>query len=152
MNPRDLLTIGEVSQRSGIAASALRYYETMGLIASTRTSGDRRRYRRSVLRRLAVVRAAQQVGLTLEQIVEAFRGIDSELAPTRRQWARMAAAWQPLLDQRIAELHQVRDNLSNCVGCGCLSMKQCALYNPRDVLAESGSGARRMFPEPPELS
>jgi MerR family transcriptional regulator, redox-sensitive transcriptional activator SoxR len=148
MNRQDLVTIGEVSRRSGIAPSALRYYESLGLISSTRTSGDRRRYRRSVLRRVAVIRAAQQVGLSLEDIKAAFVGIAAEAAPTRRQWERMSAAWQPLLEARIAELEQVRDNLSNCVGCGCLSMKQCLLYNPGDVLAAGGSGSRRLFPPP----
>lgn len=148
MDPKDLLTIGEVARRSGVAASALRYYESQGLIASTRTSGDQRRYRRSVLRRVAVIRAAQQVGLSLADIKAAFATIGPEAAPTKREWARMSSAWQPLLERRIAELEQVRDNLSNCVGCGCLSMKQCRLYNPQDTLAATGAGSRRLFPEP----
>lgn len=149
MHKNDELTIGEVSHRSGIAPSALRYYESLGLIASTRTSGDRRRYRRAVLRRLAVVRAAQHVGLSLDEVRVAFGGLAVDAAPTRRQWARMSATWRAGLDERIAELEQVRDNLASCVGCGCLSMRQCALYNVQDVLSASGSGARRLLPGSP---
>ena len=148
MNKRDLLTIGEVSARSGLAPSALRYYESLGLITSTRTSGDRRRFKRGVLRRVAVIRAAQQVGLSLDQVLTAFSGIPVDLAPSKQDWTRMSAAWQPLLDRRITELEQVRDNLENCVGCGCLSMTQCRLYNPQDTLADTGRGARRLFPKP----
>jgi len=148
MNKRNLLTIGEVSNRSGLAPSALRYYESLGLITSTRTSGGRRRFTRGVLRRVAVIRAAQQVGLSLDQVRTAFAGIPRDVAPSKRDWTRISAAWQPLLDQRITDLQQVRDNLNNCVGCGCLSMTQCRLYNPRDTLASTGSGSRRLFPGP----
>jgi MerR family transcriptional regulator, redox-sensitive transcriptional activator SoxR len=148
MDGRDPLTIGEVSARSGLAPSALRYYESLELITSTRTSGDRRLYKRAVLRRVAVIRAAQQVGLSLDQVRLAFAGFPLDVAPSKRDWTRMSAAWQPLLDKRIADLQQVRDNLNSCVGCGCLSMTQCRLYNPRDTLAETGSGSRRLFPEP----
>lgn len=146
MNKKQQLTIGETAARSGLAPSALRYYEDLGLIASTRTSGGRRRYQRSVLRRLAVIRAAQQVGLTLEQVGVAFAQVPVDAAPTKAQWTRMSAAWQPLLDHRIADLEKVRDNLNNCVGCGCLSMTQCGLYNPQDTLAGTGAGPRRLFP------
>jgi MerR family redox-sensitive transcriptional activator SoxR len=148
MDRRDLLTIGEVSARSGLASSALRYYESLGLITSTRTSGDQRRYKRGVLRRVAVIRAAQQVGLSLGQVRTAFAGFPPDVAPSKRDWTRMSASWQPLLDQRIAELELVRNNLNSCVGCGCLSMTQCRLYNPQDVLASTGSGSRRLFPDP----
>jgi MerR family redox-sensitive transcriptional activator SoxR len=147
MDTRDLLTIGEVSARSGLAASALRYYESLGLITSTRTGGDRRRYQRAVLRRVAVIRAAQQVGLSLDQVRTAFAGFPLVAAPSKRDWTRMSTAWQPLLDQRIAELQQVRDNLNSCIGCGCLSMAQCRLYNPQDALAATGSGPRRLVPQ-----
>jgi len=147
MDRQDLLTIGEVSARSGLAASALRYYESLGLITSTRTGGDRRRYQRAVLRRVAVIRAAQQVGLSLDQVRTAFTGFRLDAAPNKRDWTRMSTAWQPLLDQRIAELQQVRDNLNSCIGCGCLSLTQCRLYNPQDNLAETGSGPRRLFPQ-----
>lgn len=141
------MTIGDVARRSGLAPSALRYYESLGLISSSRTGGDRRRYPRAVLRRLAVVRAAQHVGLSLDQVREAFAGLPLDAAPNKRQWARMAAQWRPLIEARIADLVKVRDNLSSCVGCGCLSMQQCALYNPQDTLSDNGSGPRRLFPE-----
>jgi MerR family transcriptional regulator, redox-sensitive transcriptional activator SoxR len=100
-----------------------------------------------VLRRVAVIRAAQQVGLSLDQVRITFAGIPPDVAPSKREWARISASWQPLLDQRIAELEQVRDNLDQCVGCGCLSMTQGGLYNPQDTLASTGAGARRLFPE-----
>ena len=118
MHRDDLLTIGEVSTRSGVATSALRYYETLGLITSTRTSGDQRRYRRAVLRRIAVIKAAQQVGLGLEDVNRAFAGLAPEAAPTKREWRRIAARWKPLLDRHIADLQRVRDNLDACIGCG----------------------------------
>lgn len=148
MDRSDLLTIGEVADRSGVAASALRYYETLGLIASTRTAGDRRRYRRSVLRRIAVIRAAQRVGLSLTDISEAFATLDPHAAPNRAQWARMSARWRPVIEARIADLERVRDDLTGCIGCGCLSLQRCRLYNPDDVLAAGGTGSRRLFPDP----
>lgn len=144
-----LLPIGEIARRSGYAPSALRHYETLGLIASHRTSADRRVYERGVLRRLAVIRAGQRVGLSLEVIKASFGTLDPHRAPSRREWRRISARWQPLLDARIRELEAVRDNLANCVGCGCLSMRQCGLYNPGDVLGADGEvGARRRFPSP----
>lgn len=146
MKATDQLTIGEVSRRSGLAPSALRYYEQLGLIRSTRTAGDRRRYPRSVLRRLAVVRTAQRVGLTLDQIRDSLSTLGIDAAPTRRDWSRISQQWRPLLDQRIRELEAVRDNLDNCIGCGCLSMRQCLLYNSQDVLGAHGSGPRRQVP------
>jgi MerR family redox-sensitive transcriptional activator SoxR len=146
VNKNQQLSIGEIAARSGLAPSALRYYEDLGLITSTRTSGDRRRFKRSVLRRVAVIRAAQQVGLTLEEIAAAFARFPVDAALTKAEWSRMSAAWQPLLDRRIADLEKVRDNLNSCVGCGCLSMTKCALYNPQDALASTGVGPRRLFP------
>lgn len=146
MDRRDLLSIGEVAERSGVAPSALRYYESVGLIASSRTAGDRRRYQRAVLRRVAVIRAAQRVGLSLEDIGAAFAGVPIEAAPTRAQWARMSARWRPVLDQRIADLEKVRDDLTGCIGCGCLSLQRCRLYNPDDEHGAEGPGARRLFP------
>ncbi len=145
MDRRDLLPIGEVAQRSGVAPSALRYYESMGLITSSRTAGDRRRYERAVLRRVAVIRAAQRVGLSLEEVGAAFADVPPEAAPTRAQWARMSARWRPVLDQRIAELQAVRDDLTGCIGCGCLSLRRCRLYNPDDASGSEGPGARRLF-------
>lgn len=143
----DLLSIGQVAQRAGVAPSALRYYESLGLIASTRTAGDRRRYRRAVLRRIAVIRAAQRVGLSLEDIGDAFRSVPIQAAPTRREWARMSALWRPLIDQRIADLEKIRDDLTGCIGCGCLSLQRCRLYNRADELGAQGSGSRRLFPD-----
>ncbi|HEX3005107.1 MAG TPA: redox-sensitive transcriptional activator SoxR [Angustibacter sp.] len=142
----DELSIGEVARRSGLAPSAIRYYESLGLVTSTRTAGDRRRYRRAVLRRLAVIRSAQHVGLGLDEIAEAFAGIPVDRAPTKAQWARLSASWRPRLDERIRALEAVRDQLASCIGCGCLSMQQCALYNPQDTLRDSGSGPRRLLP------
>jgi MerR family transcriptional regulator, redox-sensitive transcriptional activator SoxR len=145
----ELLTIGEVSRRSGTAASALRYYESLGLIASRRSTGNQRRYRRTVLRRLAVIQAAQHVGLSLDDVLAAFAGFEAEHAPTKAEWAAMSRRWRPALEARIAALQQVRDGLAQCIGCGCLSMRQCAIYNPADELAAQGPGARRLFPRPP---
>jgi len=146
VDSRDLLTIGEVAHRSGLAPSALRYYESLGLIRSHRTGGNQRRYTRSVLRRLAVVHAAQRVGLSLDEVCRAFAAFDPEHAPTKREWVALSRRWRPALDARIRELEQVRDGLSMCVGCGCLTMRQCAIYNPQDTLGDTGSGARRIFP------
>ena len=144
--PQDELSIGDVSRRSGLAASALRYYESIGLIASARTAGDRRRYPRSVLRRLAVIRSAQNVGLSLDEIMTALAEVPVAAAPTKAQWTRISASWRPVLDRRITDLQAVRDNLAQCIGCGCLSMRQCALYNPQDELGRQGSGPRRRLP------
>ena len=146
MKATDLLSIGEVADRSGLAPSALRYYETLGLIVSTRTAGDRRRYRRSVLRRLAVIRSAQNVGLSLEEISASLAGMPVDAAPTKAQWARISAGWRPVLDARIRDLEAVRDNLASCIGCGCLSMRQCSLFNPADELGAQGPGPRRKVP------
>lgn len=143
----DELTIGEVADRAGVATSAIRHYEQLGLVTSTRTTGNQRRFARSVLRRIAVIQAAQHVGLSLAEIRDAFSQFPAEHAPTKRDWARLAREWRPRLDRRIAELEQVRNGLAMCVGCGCLSMRQCAIYNPDDALAEGGSGARRIFPQ-----
>ncbi|MGA8847389.1 MAG: redox-sensitive transcriptional activator SoxR [Nocardioides sp.] len=147
MNQHDLLAIGEVADRSGVAASALRYYESLGLISSTRTAGDRRRYERAVLRRVAVIQAAQRVGLTLGEIRTAFTTLPPHAAPNRREWTRMARPWRAQIDQRIADLERVRDDLDGCIGCGCLSLQRCRLYNPDDSLGSEGSGARRLFPD-----
>lgn len=149
MDRSELLPIGEVARRAGVAPSALRYYESRGLIASTRTAGDRRRYHRAVLRRVAVIRAAQRVGLSLDDIADAFSGVPVDAAPTRAQWTRMARRWEPVIDQRIADLQEVRDQLTGCIGCGCLSLQRCRLYNPDDELGREGSGSRRLFPDAP---
>src|SRR3954454_10844211 len=142
----ELLTIGQVSARSGVASSALRYYEEQGLISSTRTAGGARRYARTVLRRLAFVRAAQNVGLSLAEARDALATLPESRPPTVRDWARLSAGWRDRLDQQIAALVQLRDGLDSCIGCGCLSLERCALSNPGDVAARDGTGARWLAP------
>jgi MerR family transcriptional regulator, redox-sensitive transcriptional activator SoxR len=139
------LTIGQVAHRSGVAVSALRFYEDQGLISSSRTSGNQRRYRRDVLRRVAFVRAAQRVGIPLRSIKEALDQLGESRTPTRRDWARLSAAWHRDLDDRIAHLEALRDRLTECIGCGCLSLDRCVLANPGDALRDEGPGARRLL-------
>jgi MerR family redox-sensitive transcriptional activator SoxR len=149
----DRLTIGELAERSGLATSALRYYEELGLISSTRTAGGQRRYHRAMLRRVAFVRAAQRVGLSLDEAGRALARLPDDRAPNATQWAPVARAWQQRIDAQIAELQLLRRKLGGCVGCGCLSLKKCALYNPDDTAAAHGPGARWLLgdtpPEPP---
>jgi MerR family redox-sensitive transcriptional activator SoxR len=142
----ELLSIGDVAARSGLAASALRYYEDQGLISATRTAGGARRYPRSVLRRLAVVRAARNVGLSLPEIRSALETLPSERPPTTTDWARLSSDWRDRLDEQIAALQQLRDGLTSCIGCGCLSLDRCALSNPGDVAGREGAGARWLRP------
>ena len=142
----ELLSIGEVAARSGLAPSALRYYEQEGLISATRTSGGARRYPRSVLRRLAVVRAGRNVGLSLPEIRSALETLPDERPPTTSDWARLSSDWRDRLDEQIAALVQLRDGLTSCIGCGCLSLDRCALSNPGDVAGREGSGARWLRP------
>lgn len=139
------LTIGELSARSGAAPSALRFYESKGLLSSNRTSGGHRVYERSVLRRVAFIRAAQRVGLSLEEIRAALNTLPSRRTPTPEDWALLSEGWRSMLDQRIAELHRLRDDLDNCIGCGCLSLKKCNLYNPGDRAADLGPGPRYLW-------
>jgi MerR family redox-sensitive transcriptional activator SoxR len=142
MKESDLLTIGEVARRAGMAASALRYYEREGLVSSVREPGRQRRYQRNVLRRLSFIRAAQNVGLSLEEIRAALATLPEGRTPNRADWTRLSASWQARLDEQIAALRSLRDGLSSCIGCGCLSLSTCALSNPEDVVARRGSGAR----------
>jgi MerR family redox-sensitive transcriptional activator SoxR len=142
----ELLAIGEVAARSGIAPSALRYYEQQGLIDAVRTSGGARRYPRSVLRRLAVIRAARNVGLSLSEIGEALQTLPGERPPSAADWARLSGDWRDRLDEQIAALVQLRDGLTSCIGCGCLSLTRCALSNPGDMAAGEGPGARWLPP------
>lgn len=135
-------TIGQLAKRSGVAASALRFYEAEGLIAGSRSPGGHRQYPRHVLRRVAFIRAAQVVGLSLPQIKAALATLPQGRTPTKADWARLSAHWAPLLDARIAALQQLRERLTGCIGCGCLSLKSCALYNPQDQVAAEGAGAR----------
>ena len=134
------LTVGELSERSGIATSAIRYYEARGLIHSRRTPGNQRRYERPMLRRLAFIRTAQRVGLSLEEIEEALATLPSNRTPTKADWTRLSRGWRPRLDDRIAQLERLRDTLDSCIGCGCLSLKRCSLSNPGDAVAERGPG------------
>jgi MerR family redox-sensitive transcriptional activator SoxR len=138
----DLLAIGEVARRSGMAPSALRYYEDLGLVAATRTAGGARRYPRSVLRRLAVIRAARNVGLSLPEVREALETLPPDRPPTTTDWARLSGEWRDRLDEQIAALTRLRDGLTSCIGCGCLSLVRCALSNPGDVAGRDGPGAR----------
>ena len=139
------LSIGELSRRSGLAASALRFYEDSGLLVAERTPGGRREYPRSALRRVAFIRAAQQVGLTLDQIRAALDQLPQGRTPTKADWSRLSRSWRPMLDERIATLVTLRDKLDSCIGCGCLSLRTCRLYNPDDVAAESGDGPRYLL-------
>jgi MerR family redox-sensitive transcriptional activator SoxR len=142
----ELLSIGEVATRAGVAPSALRYYEQQGLVSATRTPGGARRYPRSVLRRLAFVRAAQNVGLSLTEIRAALETLPADRPPTAQDWARLSRSWRDRLDEQIAALTQLRDGLSSCIGCGCLSLGRCALSNPGDVAGTVGPGARWLPP------
>jgi MerR family transcriptional regulator, redox-sensitive transcriptional activator SoxR len=136
------LTIGELSQRSGVAPSALRYYEAQGLIASRRTTGNQRRYPRPTLRRVAFIRSAQRVGLTLEEIADALATLPEGRTPTKADWTRLSRSWRTRLDAQIAALEKLRDGLDSCIGCGCLSLKRCAMSNPGDIARTDGPGAR----------
>jgi MerR family redox-sensitive transcriptional activator SoxR len=136
----DSLTIGALSERTGVATSALRYYESEGLIHARRSSGGQRRYDRDVLRRVAFIRTAQQVGLTLEEIRASMASLPDNRTPTKRDWERLSAGWRPRLDEQIAMLERLRDRLTNCIGCGCLSLRSCRLYNPDDQVAARGPG------------
>src|ERR1700744_4815461 len=140
------LSVGEAAKRAGVAVSALHFYERKGLIRSLRTAGNQRRYAGDVLRRIAVIRVAQRVGIPLEAVRQAFSALPHERAPSREEWARMSAAWQEELDQRINQLVNLKEQLTECIGCGCLTLAVCALANPGDVLAADGSGARRCAP------
>jgi MerR family redox-sensitive transcriptional activator SoxR len=142
----ELLAIGEVAGRSGIAPSALRYYEQQGLIAASRTAGGARRYPRSVLRRLAIIRAGRNVGLTLPEIRAALATLPGDRPPTADDWARLSEGWRARLDEQIAALERLRDGLTSCIGCGCLSLGRCALSNPGDMAAGDGPGARWLPP------
>ncbi|MEW2397696.1 redox-sensitive transcriptional activator SoxR [Streptomyces sp. NPDC046862] len=138
------LTVGQLSARSGAAVSALHFYESKGLIASRRTSGNQRRYSRDALRRVAFVRAAQRVGIPLATIREALAELPEERTPNREDWARLSEAWRSELDERIKQLNRLRDHLTDCIGCGCLSLEGCVLSNPDDVFGERQSGSRLM--------
>lgn len=137
LSTRDALTIGDVAARSGFATSAVRYYEAQGLIESTRTSGGQRRFQRSVLRRLAFIRAASNVGLSLEEIRLELSHLPSGRTPNKADWQRISRDWHGRLEEQIRALERLRDGLDSCIGCGCLSLRKCAFSNPGDKAAES---------------
>ena len=147
--PRQL-TIGEVAARCGIATSAIRFYESRGLIHSIRTGGNQRRYARAVIRRVAVIQAAQSVGLTLTEIADALSKLPEGRTPAKRDWERLSISWRERLDQQITDLERLRDQLSSCIGCGCLSLKSCALLNTGDRVAARGPGPRYLLDDRPE--
>ena len=138
------LTPGEMSHRSGVSVSALHFYEREGLIASTRTSGNQRRYARETLRRVAFIRMSQRLGIPLSRIRAALATLPDDRVPTSKDWARLSAGWRNDLDERILHLQRLRDNLTGCIGCGCLSLKTCILTNPGDVLGQRGPGAANL--------
>jgi MerR family redox-sensitive transcriptional activator SoxR len=138
------LTPSEMAARSGVAVSALHFYEREGLITSRRTSGNQRRYARETLRRVAFIRMSQRLGIPLARIREALADLPADRVPTSKDWAKLSAGWRADLDERILHLQRLRDNLAGCIGCGCLSLKHCVLTNPGDVLAEHGPGAARL--------
>ena len=140
---RDLLTIGEVAARSGVTVPTVRFYEERGLVTSVRTAGNQRRFERHTLRRIAVVRAGQRFGLTLAELADALAHLPDDRPPTRRDWTRLSARWHALLTERIEAMIAVRDGLRSCIGCGCLSLRTCPVYNQADALAAEGPGPRR---------
>ncbi len=145
MDTHDVLSVSEVASRSGFAASALRYYQSQGLIEASRSGGGQRRYPRSVLRRLAFIRAASNVGLTLEEIRDELERLPHGRTPTRADWQRITRHWRTRLDEQIAALERLRDGLDSCIGCGCLSLKRCAISNPRDIAAASDDAPGAAF-------
>lgn len=141
MRTTDLLTVSQVAERSGFAPSALRFYERNGLLHATRTAGNQRRYERGVLRRLAFIRAARNVGLSLDEVAAALATLPDGRTPTRADWAKLSRGWRQRLDDQITALTKLRDGLDSCIGCGCLSLKTCAMQNPNDVASVRGTGA-----------
>jgi MerR family redox-sensitive transcriptional activator SoxR len=138
----DLLSIGEVADRTGLAPSALRFYEAKGLIHSDRSDGNQRRFHRDMLRRISFIKVAQNVGLSLEDIAAALGTLPDERTPTKEDWTRLSRQWGPVLDQQIAVLQRLRAKLDGCIGCGCLSLRTCHLYNPDDIAGDLGPGPR----------
>lgn len=136
------LTVGELAQRSGVAVSALHFYEQKGLIPAFRTEGNQRRYPRGVLRRVALIKVAQQLGISLKEVAQAFGALPKHRAPSSQDWEKLSAMWQQDLNHRINAMVRLRDQLTDCIGCGCLSMSECPLRNPKDQLGDKGSGAR----------
>ncbi len=140
------LTIGQLAERAGVATSAVRFYEARGLVRSQRTTGNQRRFAQSELRRIAFIRTAQRVGLSLDEIEEALATLPANRVPTKADWTRLSKAWRPRLDDQIERIERLRDQLDSCIGCGCLSLRMCSLRNPGDAVAERGPGP--VFLEP----
>ncbi len=147
--PSDQLTIGEVSTRTGVAPSALRFYEAQGLISARRTDGNQRRYDRATLRRVSLIRAGSAAGIPLHEIREALARLPESRSPTKRDWERLSGAWRRDVEERIGRLELLRDRLTKCIGCGCLSLRACGLFNPDDVAAAQGSGPRYLLGDVP---
>lgn len=145
----EYLTIGEVANRTGVATSALRYYESESLIHATRTAGGQRRYHREILRRVAFIKIAQSVGLELEAVRECLASLPNSRTPTKADWEKVSRGWRPMLNERITTLERLRDQLGDCIGCGCLSLKACALYNRADAANSYGPGARYLLGDEP---
>ena len=150
MRAQDVLTIGDLANRTGLSVSAIRFYEEKGLVASTRNAGGQRRFMRSDIRRLSFVLIAQQLGFTIEQIRQQLQSLPLERTPTKSDWTKMSHGFRKELDTRIDLLVQLRDNLDSCIGCGCLSLRKCALYNPTDRAARKGQGPRYLMGDRPE--
>ncbi|UFU06698.1 redox-sensitive transcriptional activator SoxR [Ruania halotolerans] len=144
LEPDDLLAIGEVTRRTGVPASALHFYEQLGLIASTRTAGNQRRYRRHMLRRISLVVVAKRLGIPLSDVQEVFQGLPLDDPPSQRDWRRVAQVWRAELEARRTQLDRLQRELTGCIGCGCLSLKACRLLNPDDALGGDGPGPRRI--------
>ncbi|HTD50983.1 MAG TPA: redox-sensitive transcriptional activator SoxR [Acidimicrobiia bacterium] len=144
-NVSEHLSIGEVAERTGVSVSALRFYEAEGMVSPTRSPGGQRRFTRDVLRRIAFIRVAQRIGLTLDEIRDALATLPQQRTPTAADWARLSRAWKSELDERIRLLERVRDDLSSCIGCGCLSLQACRLYNPDDRARVLGQGPRYLL-------
>jgi MerR family transcriptional regulator, redox-sensitive transcriptional activator SoxR len=142
--PGVALSVGEVARRSGVAVSTLHFYETKGMISGWRTAGNQRRYSRAILRRVAIIRIAQRAGIPLHVIRDALSTIPPDHTPNARDWARFVSSWRAMLEERIVSLTQLRDQLTSCIGCGCLSLKECPLRNPGDKLGREGPGPRRL--------
>lgn len=147
VDPHTELTVGQLARRSGVTVTALHFYEERGLLSSKRTAGNQRRYPRHALRRIAFIRVAQRVGIPLREIGEALAELPADRAPTQEDWELLSARWQTDLDLRIAQLVRLRDKLSDCIGCGCLSLERCLLRNRDDRLGAGGSGPRRLWIE-----
>ena len=147
MNDEANLSVGQVAKRAGVAVSALHFYEQKGLIHSLRNHGNQRRYKRDVMRRIAIIKAAQKFGVTLDEIKLAFDSLPQKRNPTKDDWSQLATQWQAMLTEKITAMTQLKNNITGCIGCGCLSLHHCPIYNQDDKLAKQGEGAHLLFTE-----